>query len=419
MSSSATVQAFAHVISMTSDSLSDKTVVVGLNAAFQKRFVLPSSTPLTPGSVHRADRIEEGVGGKGQDVAVSLAQLWTNPAKRPLCLAQFVGSGPGGDAVMSLLEDTFGKRGNSGGDTSWDSLTVRTRSSMRTCTSIVGFDSTTELVEPSGVIDEEEMKSLLRGIDALTSSSNGLEADAAALVIMGSMPPGCVEDTYSNLCSAISGDRTRILVDSVVGLKPLFTTLVAKRKSKSYNGECILKINASELCRLAGVTRLDRGETEGVTKEELNEAVQKFLTEYGTRSLDYMAITDGGHPAYLVKLGENLRMYDLGIMDLAIDNNDLVLYPIGAGDTVAAATMSGLLHLKDGPSVSPLDDDCSKFLIHFRNSIESDENDKDMLAAFAFGLACGSASCLEQENSVFKTTEALTLLDKMLKPNLC
>ena len=44
------------------DSLSQSIVVIGLNAALQKRFILPPSTNLKPGNVHRAYKCETGVG---------------------------------------------------------------------------------------------------------------------------------------------------------------------------------------------------------------------------------------------------------------------------------------------------------------------------------------------------------------------
>ena len=50
-------------------------VILGLNPALPKRFLPPPSTPLTPGNVHRSTKVEIGVGGKGQDVAIALRCL--------------------------------------------------------------------------------------------------------------------------------------------------------------------------------------------------------------------------------------------------------------------------------------------------------------------------------------------------------
>ncbi len=415
-SSTSTRQAsFAHALSMMSGSggLQDKSVVVGLNAAFQKRFILPSSTPLTPGSVHRADAVEEGLGGKGQDVAVTLRHLWPDAASRPLALAQFIGTGAGGDAVMSLLDSTLGEGG------SWDALTVRCKSAMRTCTSIIGSDSTTELVEPSGVVEDDEMGNLLGRIDALASSDeSGKNLGAASLCIMGSMPPGCDDDTYGNLCSAVSGDQTLTVIDSVIGLKPLLASLASKRGSETYGGGAVLKINASELCRLAGVEQSGASEEDGVSLDELKAAVKKFKTEFvATESLDYMAITDGRHPAHLVKVKDS-SVFRLGVVDLS---SDQTLYPIGAGDSVAAGTLAAWLHVRDA-SKSPLAGDCREALAKFRDSIDIeniDDASSDILAAFAFGVSCGSASCLQAENSVVDTKDVVQLLNRVPCPSAC
>ena len=39
-----------------------------------------------------------------------------------------------------------------------------------------------------------------------------------------------------------------------------------------------------------------------------------------------------------------------------------------------------------------------------------------MATAFAFGLACGSASCMQEENSVFSVDDAERLFVDMAKP---
>lgn len=80
-------------------------------------------------------------------------------------LAQFIGSGGEGDTVMGLLEDTkiFDK-----------SLTIRTKSAIRTCTTIVATEDSTELVEPSGVVEAEELKSLLSKISSQAGQNNAI-----------------------------------------------------------------------------------------------------------------------------------------------------------------------------------------------------------------------------------------------------
>lgn len=60
------------VAMMSGQKSSSPTVIVGLNGALQKRFVLGDAS-LIPGNVHRATSIQSGVGGKGQDVAIALS----------------------------------------------------------------------------------------------------------------------------------------------------------------------------------------------------------------------------------------------------------------------------------------------------------------------------------------------------------
>lgn len=120
---------------------SNALVVVGLNEALQKRLVLPG--PLTAGDVRRATQVQYGVGGKGQDVAIALHCLQMPAVVR---LLQFVGLGAAGDMVQAqLLERGIIADKN-------DPLTIRTAAPLRTCTSLVAPDSTTELIEPSGAI---------------------------------------------------------------------------------------------------------------------------------------------------------------------------------------------------------------------------------------------------------------------------
>ena len=90
-------------------------------------------------------------------------------------------------------------------------LTVRTASGMRTCTSIVGADSTTELVEPSGVIREEELQDLL---DKLHNHKPVCDA----LCVMGSLPPGAcaAPDTYARIYQALSASDDDRITDAAL-----------------------------------------------------------------------------------------------------------------------------------------------------------------------------------------------------------
>jgi fructose-1-phosphate kinase PfkB-like protein len=388
--------------------MSGSTVIVGLNGALQKRFVLPSETPLVPGNVHRAKEVQVGVGGKGQDVAVTLSCL---QFQRDMQLAQFVGSGAEGDTVQNMLEELLGKPAMA--------LTVRTASGMRTCTSIVGSDATTELVEPSGTIAEDEMEELMGKLQ---------KVQASALCIMGSMPPGCSDDTYAKIYKNVAVKGTLCLIDSVAGLDSLLEAIA----TKSDHGPTILKVNASELCRLSGIDKTTN-EAGGVGIEELVQAIPAFLTRYqphAAKALTAIAVTDGAHPAYLAVLPvtateDEFRLFQLPIASLGVDVQadsstpqpllqlqGSTLYPIGAGDAVAGGTLAAWRALVDGPDAPPcVHPDIQAALLGNESPAV-----RVMLTAFSFGLACGSASCLIEQNSVLKIQDALSLYRQIPRP---
>ena len=107
------------------------------------------------------------------------------------------------------------------------------------------------------------------------------------------------------------------------------------------------------------------------------------------------------------------------------------LYPIGAGDTVSAGTMAAMQHLRRsrggrrfssdrGRVVVPpdvgglLSEKCAEWAMI--GSGGDDDAGAGMAAAFAFGLACGSASCLREDNSVFDVDDAVAFFGGMAKP---
>jgi fructose-1-phosphate kinase PfkB-like protein len=398
------------------------TVIVGLNAALQKRFVLPPNESLVPGNVHRAVQVQTGVGGKGQDVAITWSCLHQRPSSdeqekeyvSPWQMVQFVGEGVEGDLVYQMLQDLLGA--------SAMALTVRTKAGMRTCTSIVASDCTTELVEPSGTIESSEIREMMTKLK---------EVQADALCIMGSMPPGCPLDMYAQIYATVATSSTLCLIDSVVGLDPLLKE-IAKSTPR---GSVMLKINASELCRLADVHK-SKSETGGVSIEDLLEAIDRFLAKnshHALKALSALAITDGAHPAFLAVMPvadeKEFRLFQLPIAKIDVDessnnqpawrrwigrqtSNPVTIYPIGAGDSVAAGTLAAWKVITDPPDANSW--------VHpsIVRALEGNVTpaSRVMLAAFAFGLACGSASCLQEQNSVLKVQDVLDLYNKEGRP---
>jgi hypothetical protein len=154
----------------------------------------------------------------------------------------------------------------------------------------------TELVETAGAVTIEEMTALKDGIDGLTKV--GGKADCVC--VMGSMPPGCPEDSYADLTSRLSDGRTLVLVDSVIGLDPLLGALKSifddyddDSSKKRGKGGAVLKLNAAELCKLAGVPK--KSETCRVTSEELSASTRGFVARHpdAIGALEYLCVTDG------------------------------------------------------------------------------------------------------------------------------
>ena len=364
---------------LASLAMSGSTVVVGLNGALQKRFILAENAALVPGNVHRAMKVQTGIGGKGQDVAISLKCL---NYEGNLKVAQFIGSGSTGDVLYGLLHDKLGEAAMD--------LTIRSTSVMRTCTSIVASDVTTELVEPSAVISTVELG------DLMTKLSN-LQPPPAALCIMGSMPPGCQDETYAKIYEQVATPTMICLVDSVIGTKSLLRSISNSKNA----GPVLFKINASELCKLVGFAE-SKSETAAISRENLSEAITIFLENYSPssqNSLKGIAITDGKHPAFFAALAEDeFLLYEIPIPALRGVNP---LYPIGAGDAVAAGTIAAWRCLEGWSSgiallPSDIEDALRKFLACGDWETPSSTM-RNLMASFSFGLACGSASKSNQQ----------------------
>jgi fructose-1-phosphate kinase PfkB-like protein len=387
-------------------------IVVGLNGALQKRFVLPPNEKLVPGNVLRAEQVQTGVGGKGQDVSIALNCLSPSKDASFQQLAQFVGRGSAGDAVYQMLVEQLGE--------SSMGLTVRSSSEMRTCTSIVAADETTELVEPSGVITQEELLELSNKVSKVMNQAKGL-------CIMGSMPPGCPPETYAQIYSRVAGPSTVCVVDSLAGIDALIQTAC---EMDNDSGPIVFKVNASELCKLAGTSK-SNSEVGGVVMSELTEAVQQFVAKYstkGSKPLLGLAITDGRHPAYFASLqeDEDFKLYQLPVAKL---DSGRLLYPIGAGDAVAAGTLAAWVSLKnarndsggDSPIESIVPEECLQLLLKFGSKIEKHHSSPEVswaVSAFAFGLVCGTASCLQEENSVLDIADVKRLFVNDVLPKL-
>lgn len=365
----------------------DLTIFTSLNPALQKRFILSQSTPsLIPSNVHRASVVHTGIGGKGQDVAIAMTCICGNGISSMIHLMQFMGRDASGDTALSELKSY--QSNNSIID--FDALTVRCCAPLRTCTTIIGDNGATELVEPTGSIRDFEIESMHVNLNQLLMKYE-TECSFQGLCIMGSMPPGCPPNYYAQICDQITQtigkkgyDSYKCLIDSVMGLEHLL------KQMEDSGGvfECMLKINYGELCRLANIDTMT--DVQEASVNDVGFAIERLIDIHDNidRAVKYIAVTNGKYHAYFVDIDkrekDKIRFYKLEGFDVSSDHG---IYPIGAGDAVAAGTFAVWCK-------TPLKDDLNNMVYIHQNPIS------DGLNAFRFGLACGSASCLQEENSV-------------------
>ena len=329
-------------------------VVLGLNGALQRRVAFDA--PLAVGAVNRASESNTGVGGKGQG-----AFLAAKASGAAASLAMFYG-GDTGDAMAAAI------RAQCDSD---EALWVATAFATRICTTLVspGGDAT-EVVEPSGAVAASELDDLTSRLAAC--------APAAGVLVSGSVPPGVPGDSYYGSCvAAVAGAATKVLVDSVVGLEG---TLDAARDAGC---AVALKLNARELLALAG-DPLAAGAADAVADPERAARAARRLAaslDPDRACLHFVLWTDGPHPAGAFEPASGAT-YALASPPLP----GPVLSPIGAGDTVAGATFAAWL------------------------GNEADGDVPAAVAAFAFGLSRGAASCLTRENAAFDAATAEALL---------
>ena len=342
-------------------------LVLGLNGALQRRVGL--AKPLAVSSVNRASESSSGVGGKGQGAWVATQRLWRARCGPRPQLAQFYGTGDEGDALAAAL-----RAATPGGID--EALWVRTAAPTRICTTLVSPDGdATEIVEPSGEVAPRECDAMLTG---LTYGGGGA---AAGVLVMGSMPPGVPADFYARIVEASNVDGA-VLIDSVAGLAPLLAAC-AKRGARA-----VLKLNGRELLALAGAPPVAGSDAAVACEPELvADAARTVAAAHPAGALDFVLWTDGPFPAGCVEIASG-RRWTLKLPPLP----GPVLSPIGAGDAVAGGTFSYWLKGADEGTAAGAAD--APPLI---------------VRAFGFGLACGAASCLTAENSVFEleTVDAL------------
>lgn len=194
-------------------------LTVTLNAALDITYRVPR---LHPHTTNRITEVSERPGGKGLNVARVLAAL----GHRTVATG-FVGGGTG-EALRALLAETEVT----------DALVPVCGTTRRTVAVVdAGTGDTTQLNEPGPVVSPAEW-------DTFLDTYRELLADARAVALCGSLPPGVPVDVYARLTRAARSAGVPVLLDT--SGEPLRRGLAARPD--------LAKPNADELAALTGST---------------------------------------------------------------------------------------------------------------------------------------------------------------------
>ncbi len=261
-----------------------KIIAAGLNPAWQKTLTFPL---LRKDAVNRAASLTETASGKGINF-VRACRTW---GKAEAVVGQFAG-GINGERLTSALDQEGIAH-----------LTVRIPGNTRCCTTLLSEadHSTTELIEPSAAIPEEQVEEMFRMFAEAMKGTGGL-------ALCGTFPPGVPENFYARLAAEAKKNGLFVFADAFKGVESLLE-----------QGVDLLKINREELYSLAGT------DTE-------QAAFDICFRKYAVKTI---AVTDGKEPALLSCGGEILR-FDVPYIETPVN-------PIGSGDSCSGVMLSEIL----------------------------------------------------------------------------
>ncbi|MFF0716372.1 1-phosphofructokinase family hexose kinase [Streptomyces bauhiniae] len=243
-------------------------------------------TSLRPHAEHRVSEVVERPGGKGVNVARVLAALGYG-----VTVTGFAG-GPTGQVLRERLAGVPGIT---------DALVPVAGPTRRTVAVVdQRTGDTTQLNEPGPHIGPAEWAAFLRAYDTLL-------ADARAVALCGSLPPGVPVGAYAGLIRVARTAGVPVLLDT--GGEPLRRGIAARPD--------IVKPNAAELAELTGSHEPARA-----TRDARRRGAQAVVASLGADGL--LAATPEGHwrAAPPARLRGN---------------------PTGAGDAAVAGLLSGLV----------------------------------------------------------------------------
>jgi len=189
-----------------------ETLILGLNPAWQRLFYVDK---FTPGEVHRIEKVEEYASGKGINCGRVLQLLGGSPL-----MMHFLGSEHG-----SRIFDEISACGI-------NQAPVWIKEPTRICTTVVSEGDSTELIEPSPIISENENEDFIQTLNQYWNSTQ-------CVALCGSFPQGFDVGRINALDFA----GKRVFVDAIEGIDEWLE-----------KGVELLKINLQEYCKL--LTRL-------------------------------------------------------------------------------------------------------------------------------------------------------------------
>ncbi|MET8167795.1 1-phosphofructokinase family hexose kinase [Streptomyces sp. NPDC005329] len=258
-------------------------LTVTLNTALDLTYRVPA---LRPHATHRVTDVRERPGGKGLNVARVLAALG-----HQVTVTGFVG-GPTGRVVQEHLTAATGIV---------DALVPVAGTTRRTVAVVdARTGDTTQLNEPGPVIAPAEWS-------AFQEAYEGLLADADAVALCGSLPPGVPVGAYAVLVRTARAAGVPVLLDT--SGEPLRRGVAARPD--------IVKPNATELAELTGSHEPLRA-----TQDARRRGAHAVVASLGVEGL--VAATPEGR----WRAVPPARMHG---------------NPTGAGDSLAAGLLSGLV----------------------------------------------------------------------------
>ncbi len=260
-------------------------VTVTLNPAIDRTVTVRN---FAAGAVNRAESAESSPGGKGVNVALTLADVGHRVS----------GTGFLGAANAGAFESVFAERGVDDGF-------VRIAGSTRVGIKIVDPETqeTTDLNFPGLTPSETEQRELLARIDAV---------EAEWFVIAGSLPVGVSGDFYREVILRLRGRGAHVILDA---------SGEALRRGLEA-GPTVVKPNVAELEELVGQSL--------VSEAEVAEAARVLVLD----GVELAVISMGERGAIFVTASEAI---------LAVPPTVRVASTVGAGDAMVSGVVSARL----------------------------------------------------------------------------